>query len=113
MEEKNTMLRAFNPAERDEIPATLFGVIPGERGDGITNKTSPLPRYLPSRNRGVYFGHGIPVGEINATFVFSSLCLCASSPDSPEVGTGGESYSSRGRRYYLVAGVIVKVDFLS
>jgi hypothetical protein len=41
------------------------------RGDGTTFNTSPPPLCLPSRNRGVYFGHGISVGEINATFVFS------------------------------------------
>jgi len=35
------------------------------------------PLDLPSRNRGVYFGHGIPVGGINATFVFL-LCVSVS-----------------------------------
>ena len=41
MGERKKMLRVFHPDERDEIPATLFGVIPGERGDGTTHKTSP------------------------------------------------------------------------
>jgi hypothetical protein len=38
---------------------------------------------------------GYSVGEMPATLVFFSsvfsVSLCASSPDSPEVGTGGES----------------------
>jgi hypothetical protein len=46
--------------------------VEGEEQGNITS-SSPPPLYIPPRNRGVYFGHGIPVGEINATVVFSSL----------------------------------------
>ena len=70
------MLRAFKlRGTAPEIPATLSGLMPGERGGVLT---APPSRHIPSRNRGVYFGHGIypersrrvPVGEINATLYF-------------------------------------------
>ena len=77
-------------------PATLSGVIPKERGDGSFSS----PSALPSRNRGVYFGHGISVGEINATLSFSSLSLrvsvvrillCFPRPIHADVGTVAEA----------------------
>lgn len=53
----------------------------------------PLPTAsrsrISSRNRGVYFGHGISVDEINATFDFSSLRLRVSS------AAGGEEFPTR------------------
>ena len=63
-------------------PATFSGVISVERGEILI---PPPPRCIPSRNRGVYLGPASCGNEINATFVFSSPCLCASSE------AGGES----------------------
>jgi len=43
----------------------------------IFQHTTPLfPLWSPSKKGGVYFGHGIPVDEINATLYFLSLPPC-------------------------------------
>jgi hypothetical protein len=86
---REEMLRAFKlrsthlrqgsggPAA-SEIPATRSGVIPRERGDF----TSPPPQRIPSRYRGVYFGHGYSPGLNKRRIAF---LLCASVPPAERV----------------------------
>jgi len=85
VERENQMLREFKlRSTASEIPATLSGEIPDERGD-VQQSKPLLPLFPGSRKRCGNFGHGTPWAKYPQHCLYrllSSLCLRASAVKS-------------------------------